>query len=122
MGFFDFSWAGKKGFPLLRALMHPHYEVARMDGDERPFQGATKAWTIGALVMTSGYQRALRFTRTPQLIRADQHDELLLQLVRRGTVVGDFDGTEARASSGDLLCYTGDGPPTSAMETMSASR
>lgn len=105
MGFYDFGWAGGKAFSAIRALMRPHYELARVDGDERPFLGATNAWAIDAMVMTSGYRGSLRFTRTARLIRADQCDDLILQFVKRGTVRGDFDGTQARVTDGQILCY-----------------
>jgi AraC-like DNA-binding protein len=105
LGFFDFSWVGAGALPLLKELMSPLYELARTDGDDRPFQGATNAWTVSSMLMTSGYQTALHYKRTAQLIRRDGCDDIVLQLVRLGAVRGDFDGTECKAMAGQILCY-----------------
>lgn len=85
--------------------MSPLYELGRVDGDERPFRGATNAWTVGSILMTSGWQTALHFKRPVQSIRSDGCDDIVLQFVRQGVVRGDFAGVECKASAGQILCY-----------------
>jgi AraC-like DNA-binding protein len=105
IGFFDLCSAGEdKALPLLKELMWPTYELTRRDGDERPVQGATEAWTVGSMLMSHGTQTALQYKRAPQLIRSDGRDDILLQLLRRGSLCGEFNGAEGKASVGQILC------------------
>jgi AraC-like DNA-binding protein len=85
--------------------MSPIFELDRTDGDDRPFFGATNGWAIGSLLMTSGSQMALNYRRTAQLIRHDGCDDIVLHLIRRGGVQGDFAGADVRARTGQIVCY-----------------
>jgi len=78
------------------------FAVEMVDPDE-PFDGRSTVTGLGPLPISESRLPALRFRRTPALIRAERRDHVSLSLVVAGTLSGHADGMAFHLGPGGVL-------------------
>lgn len=77
------------------------YETAMPDGmTPAQFRCRLLAWRTDSLVVTAGFQCAVRMVRTPERVAADGRDNLCLMLLLDAGWSADFDGLEVAVPRG----------------------
>ena len=70
--------------------------------DPLAFDGRGRSWRVPPLLISDLHLGPLTFKRTPELILADQKDDLTLQFLLSGQAVGDADGVPMTLRAGDI--------------------
>ena len=70
--------------------------------DPLAFEGRGRSWRVPPLLISDLHLGPLSYARTPELIRADQKDDLTIQYLLSGQAVGDADGVPITMRAGDI--------------------
>ncbi|WP_114953744.1 helix-turn-helix domain-containing protein [Sphingosinicella terrae] len=70
--------------------------------DPFAFDGRGRSWRVPPLLISDIHLGPLTFMRTPELILADQKDDITLQFLLTGQAVGDADGVALTLRAGDI--------------------
>ena len=84
----------------------PVYEISQEPGlGPESFQALVDAWFLGDMVVSTNQLPALRFHRTREKAAADGTDQLSLNMLRRGTWIGELDGRPMSAGPGQIVMF-----------------
>ena len=99
---FDFDLANlprEARFPTWRTAM-AFWDIDT--SDPLGFEGRGRSWRVPPMLISELHLGPLRCARTPQLIHADQKDDITLQFLLSGHAVGQADGVAFTLRSGDV--------------------
>jgi AraC-like DNA-binding protein len=87
-----------------RTLIRPIYEISSFDGDTKaPLEGKILSFSTGPLTIGATAHNQQRYQRDKRLIGFGGLDFYMIQMLTGGSLVGDFDGRDVRASLGDIV-------------------
>lgn len=87
-----------------RAVVGPVYNISSIDGDTAAeLEGEITTFPLASLTIGEIAFNEQRYQRDKRLINTGGLDSYLIQIVTEGSVCGDFDGVDAKASPGDIL-------------------
>lgn len=87
-----------------RTLIRPIYEISSFDGDTKaPLEGKILSFSTGPLTIGATFHNQQRYQRDKRLIGFGGLDFYMIQMLTGGSLVGDFDGRDVKASLGDIV-------------------
>ncbi len=87
-----------------RTLIRPIYEISSFDGDTKaPLEGKILSFSTGPLTIGATAHNQQRYQRDKRLIGVGGLDFYMIQMLTGGSLVGDFDGRDVKASMGDIV-------------------
>lgn len=87
-----------------RTIIQPIYEISSFEGDTSAvLEGEITSYSAGSLSIATTRFNSQRYKRDRKLINLANFEFYLIQLITAGTVLGNFDGRDVKASIGDIL-------------------
>ena len=89
-------------FPAWASGMAPY---AVRTPDPLAFRAAIRAWLLPPVIVVDAALSEIAFSRTPERIRADGNDDIVLQLLDGSTFSGAAEGRKIVARSGEIVVH-----------------
>lgn len=84
----------------------PTWDVSHAPGaDPNEFYAVMDAWFLGTLVVSAGRLSPLHFIRSMSKIKADDADQFVFMMLRRGSWSGEVDGRMLTAGPGQVVAF-----------------